>query len=70
MNQLQHFDFKGRQVRTVVVDNEPMFVGKDIAEVLGYRKPANAVKKYVPDKFKGVTKLMTPGGKQDFVTVS
>ncbi|MDM7533041.1 phage antirepressor [Lacticaseibacillus paracasei] len=70
MNQLQHFDFKGRQVRTVVVDNEPMFVGKDIAEVLGYSKPANAVNKYVPDKFKGVTKLMTPGGKQDFVIVS
>lgn len=70
MNELQHFDFKGRQVRTVVVDNEPMFVGKDIAEVLGYSKPANAVNKYVPDKFKGVTKLMTPGGKQDFVIVS
>lgn len=70
MNELQHFDFKGRQVRTVVVDNEPMFVGKDIAEVLGYSKPANAVNKYVPDKFKGVTKLMTPGGKQDFVVIS
>ncbi|WBF77301.1 phage antirepressor [Lacticaseibacillus rhamnosus] len=70
MNQLQHFDFKGRQVRTVVVDNEPMFVGKDIAEVLGYSKPANAVNKYVPDKFKGVTKLMTPGGKQDFVVIA
>lgn len=70
MNELQHFNFKGRQVRTVVVDNEPMFVGKDIAEVLGYSKPANAVNKYVPDKFKGVTKLMTPGGKQDFVVIA
>ena len=70
MNELQQFDFKGRQVRTLVVDNEPMFVGKDIAELLGYSKPANAVNKYVPDKFKGVTKLMTPGGKQDFVVIA
>ena len=34
MNELQHFDFKGQQVRTVVVDNEPMFVGKDVADIL------------------------------------
>ncbi|WP_225417428.1 BRO family protein [Lacticaseibacillus paracasei] len=53
-----------------MIDSEPMFVDKDIAEVLGYSEPANAVNKYIPGKFKGVTKLMTPGGKQDFVIVS
>ncbi|MCI1985286.1 MAG: phage antirepressor [Lactobacillus sp.] len=70
MNEPQLFDFHGQSIRTVLVDDQPMFVGKDVAEVLGYSKPANAVNKYVPDKFKGVTKLMTPGGKQDFVVIA
>ena len=25
------------QVRTVVIDNEPYFVGKDVADILGYQ---------------------------------
>ncbi|MBU9547509.1 BRO family protein [Burkholderia multivorans] len=30
------FTFEGAQVRTVVIDNEPWFVAKDVAEILGY----------------------------------
>ena len=26
------------EIRTVTIDNEPWFVGKDIAEILGYSK--------------------------------
>ena len=70
MNEPREFNFKGWPVRTVLVGDEPMFVGKDVAGVLGYSRPANAVSKYVPEKYKGVTKLMTPGGQQDFVTIS
>lgn len=69
MNELQNFDFEGSNVRTVIIDNEPYFVGKDIAKILGYAKPANAVNRFVPDKYKGVTELMTPGGKQKFVVI-
>lgn len=36
MNQPTVFNFEGTQVRTVIVDNQPMFVGKDVADVLGY----------------------------------
>lgn len=32
---IQLFDFKGQQVRTLLIDEEPYFVGKDVAEVLG-----------------------------------
>lgn len=36
-------------VRTTVIDNEPWFVGKDVASVLGYMKPLNAIAKHVEE---------------------
>ena len=35
MNELQNFDFKGNSVRTLTVNDEPYFVGKDVANILG-----------------------------------
>lgn len=34
-------------VRTVTIDGEPWFIGKDVAEVLGYAEPRSAVSKKV-----------------------
>ena len=34
-------------IRTVTVNNEPWFVGKDVAEALGYAKPLNALSTHV-----------------------
>lgn len=39
MNETQLFNFKGQQVRTVTINNEPYFVGKDVADILGYQNP-------------------------------
>lgn len=40
MNELKIFENEEfGQVRTVMVDNEPWFVGKDVAEILGYANP-------------------------------
>lgn len=36
MNTPQIFNFEQNEVRTVLVNNEPYFVGKDVASVLGY----------------------------------
>lgn len=61
------------EVRTLVIDGEPWFVGKDIAEALGYGKGksiANAVAKHVDGTDKGVTDLMTPGGIQKMVIIN
>ena len=30
-------------VRTILIDNEPWFVGKDVAEILGYENPQKAI---------------------------
>lgn len=69
-NKLQVFDFDGQQVRTVTINDEPYFVGKDVAEILGYKRTADAIRSNVPDKFKGVGVLPTPGGKQKATVIS
>ncbi len=68
--QPQLFNFHGQRVRTVIIDNEPYFVGKDVATILGYKNPSVAVSKNVSDKYKGVTEMETPGGKQKLVIIS
>lgn len=60
----KEFLFNDQQVRTVVRDGEPWFVGKDVASILGYRDTADALKKHVDLEDKGVGEMPTPGGKQ------
>lgn len=53
-NQLQIFEnAEFGQVRTIVIDNEPWFVGRDVAEILGYNNPNEAIQDHVDneDKF-------------------
>lgn len=64
------FNFDGWIVRTVTIDGEPYFVGKDVATVLGYSQTAKAVREHIPEKFKGVSVLDTPGGKQNVTIIS
>lgn len=45
--EIQLFDFKGQHVRTLLIDEEPYFVGKDVAEVLGYKDLSRAVNQHV-----------------------
>lgn len=44
-------------VRTVIIDDEPWFMGKDVAEILGYSNPRKAILDHVDgeDKTDGVT---------------
>ncbi|MFK4897355.1 BRO-N domain-containing protein [Lactococcus petauri] len=44
MNELQNFNFNGNQLRTVLIDNEPFFVGKDAAAAIGYSNTRKAIK--------------------------
>lgn len=45
--QPQLFNFKGKQVRTVTIDGEPCFVGKDVAKILGYKDLNRAINQHV-----------------------
>ena len=52
MNELQVFDYEGSRVRTVEIDGEPWFVGKDVATILGYSNPSKAVMVHVDEEDK------------------
>ncbi|AVK85306.1 hypothetical protein C3943_18125 [Lysinibacillus sp. B2A1] len=49
MNQLQLFDFENQKVRILKINEQPWFVGRDVASVLGYSKPQNAIIKHVDE---------------------
>ena len=58
------------KVRTLELNNEPWFVGKDVAEILGYSQPSVTISKKVETEDKGVSKMETPGGTQDVVIIN
>ena len=58
------------EIRTTVIDGEPWFVGKDVAVALGYKNPKVALQDNVEETDKGVTKVTTPGGKQDATIIN
>lgn len=58
------------EVRTLEVDGNPWFVGKDVVERLGYKRTADALKAHVDDEDKGVGDLPTPGGIQQIVIIN
>lgn len=57
-------------VRAVRVNDEPYFVGKDVAEILGYSNPRKAMIDHVDAEDKGVTKCDTLGGTQEMTIIN
>jgi len=65
MNEVKIFNSKEfGDIRTVTINGEPWFVGKDVAEVLGYSNSRDALAKHVCSEDKGVAECDTLGGKQ------
>lgn len=46
-NEIQLFKFEGKEVRTLKIDGEPWFVGKDLTDILGYSNSRKALKDHV-----------------------
>lgn len=71
MNEMKIFNSeKFGQVRTVIVDGEVWFVGKDVTGALGYERTADAIRQHVEEDDKGVGEMQTPGGKQNMVIIN
>lgn len=59
------------RIRTVERNGEPWFVGKDVAEAVGYRKSRNAVATHVDEDDKKEALIQGgPGGKQNTVIIN
>jgi len=71
MNELQIFsNSEFGQLRSIKINGEVHFVGKDVANILGYKDTADALKTHVEEEDKGVGKIPTPGGIQDMIIIN
>lgn len=70
MNTPQIFNFEQNEVRTILINDEPYFVGKDVAAILGYKRTADAIKQHVDAEDKGVGEIQTPGGVQRMTLIN
>ena len=57
-------------IRIIEINDEIWFVGKDVAEALGYVNTRDAISKHVDDEDKGVAKCDTPSGDQDMAIIN
>lgn len=57
-------------VKTMTIDNEPWFVGKDVAECLDYKNPRQAIITNVDEDDKGVHSIDTLGGIQKMTIIN
>ncbi|MCT7866170.1 MAG: phage antirepressor KilAC domain-containing protein [Lactobacillus iners] len=51
-NEIQIFNFENNQVRTLNIDGKPYFVGKDVADILGYTNSSKALADHVDEEDK------------------
>lgn len=71
MNEMQTFNNpEFGTVRTMLIDNEPWAVGKDVAAALGYKDTADAIQRHVDDEDKGVGETPTPKGSQKTIIIN
>lgn len=72
MQEIQTFKFESEKVRTLTIDNEPYFVGKDVAIILGYSNSRKALIDHVDDEDKrdGVTIRDAIGRNQAAVVIN
>lgn len=69
-NELQEiFNYKGKQVRSVILNGKPGLVAKDVCETLDITWNGSKTLANIKDNHKGVINLTTPGGDQELLCV-
>lgn len=70
MNELTTFTHELGEIRTLEIEGEPWFVGKDVAKALGYKNTRDTFNKHVDAEDKGVAKCDTLGGTQEMTIIN
>lgn len=71
MNELQIFNNpEFGEIRTVAIDGEPWFVGKDVAERLGYSNTKDALSRHVDRDDKQGSRFTTSGQARDMTVIN
>lgn len=71
MNKIQIFDNPAfGSIRTLTIEDEPYFVGKDVAEVLGYERPTKAIMDHVDDDDRRGSSIRTSDQLRNMVVIN
>lgn len=70
MNELQNFTFDGSTVRAIAINNEPYFIGKDVADILGYTNTAKAIRDHVDDEDKLTERIVLSGQNREVIFIN
>ena len=57
-------------IRTVTIENEPWFVGKDVADILGYEASRNAIANHVDDEDKLTHQISAAGQNRNMTLIN
>ncbi|MGJ0021877.1 ORF6C domain-containing protein [Streptococcus canis] len=68
MNEI--FNFNGQKVRTLTINNEPYFVGKDVADILGYQNPQKAIRDHVDFDDKLTEQIVQSGQNREMIIIN
>ena len=69
-NSLQVFYYNGNNVRTIEIDGEAWFVGKDVADILGYRDTDQAIRDHVDEEDKLTRQFDGSGQKRNMIVIN
>ena len=58
------------EVRTMVINDEPWFVGKDVASVLGYERADNAIRSHVEEEDKLMHQISASGQRRQMTIIN
>ena len=71
MNDLRIFDSpEFGQVRTMMIDGEPWFVGKDVADILEYQNSPKAIRDHVDEEDKLTERIVMSGQNREAILIN
>lgn len=70
MDELKLFNFESYEVRALLIENDPWFVGNEVAMILGYSNVRNAVPKHVDEEDKLRTQIEYAGQKREVTLIN
>lgn len=70
-NEIQIFEnAEFGSIRTVEIDNKPYFIGKDVAEVLGYSNTPKAIRDHIDDEDKLTERIVLSGQNRETIIIN
>lgn len=71
MNELKIFENEEfGQIRSIEIDGLPYFVGKDVAEILGYERADNAIRNHIDEEDKLMHQISASGQNRNMIIIN